>query len=234
MPKPSLRQSKAANTADAVPLLRKGDRTRQRIVDAVEEILRTKHLGELKIAEVARRAHILHSNFYNYFSGIEEVLLTLAEQVLHVPEALVPLIEQDWRGKKGVDYARVIVETYLESFETRGAVFKMVNMLADDPRSEFARIRLRYHRPIYKALEKKIAASQRAGRISGQVVPRAAAYEVIGILAILGQKEALWLDSGFTREQLIETTSRTIHALVTGRFYVEPDDGAVRLSDAGD
>ena len=57
----------------------KGQRTRQKIMEATAELLRQRAFGDIKITEIARTAGVTQSNFYTYFRGVEEVVLAFAQ-----------------------------------------------------------------------------------------------------------------------------------------------------------
>lgn len=65
---------------------KKGQKTRQAILDAAEIILRDKKTSTLSTRAIARRAGISQSSLYHHFAGLEEIVLACfkekAEQIL--------------------------------------------------------------------------------------------------------------------------------------------------------
>ena len=60
--------------------------TRQRLLDATEELLATRKLRDLRVIDVARRVGTSPATFYQYFEDLEAAVLELAERAaLEVP-----------------------------------------------------------------------------------------------------------------------------------------------------
>ena len=90
----------------------------------------------------------------------------------------------------------------------------IVNMLADKRYGEFPSLRVRKMRDLYKGFEAKVRLAQAQGRLSPAIQPRLAGYECVGMLAAAGSRYELFRASGFSHEQLIETTARVLHRLL--------------------
>lgn len=60
-------------------MVSKGDRRRQRILDAVAELLETETFDEISIAEITRRADVTRPGFYFYFSTKGAAVASLME-----------------------------------------------------------------------------------------------------------------------------------------------------------
>ena len=57
----------------------RGERTRASILAATRRLLDSRHLGEIRVADVAAEAELSPSNFYTYFKTVEEPVLALCE-----------------------------------------------------------------------------------------------------------------------------------------------------------
>jgi AcrR family transcriptional regulator len=192
----------------------KGERTRQRILDATAQLLTERPFAEIRITEIARVAGIAQPNFYTYFSTIEEAILAIAREVSG--DELRLHLEPDWTGEAGVAHARALVEAAIVFWRRHRSILSLVNLLADQRHSEFPAVRVAQMRAIYKSFEAKIRKAQAAGRISGAITPRLAGYECVSIIGSTGAKYELLIASGFTHQQLVETTARLLHLLATG------------------
>ena len=192
----------------------KGERTRQRILDATAELLAARPFADIRITEIARVARIAQPNFYTYFSSIEEAILAIARGVSG--EALSIYLEPDWTGEAGVSHARALVEAAIAFWRRHREILSIVNVLADKRHSEFPAVRVAQMRTIYKSFEAKIRRAQAAGQIAGDITPRLAGYECVSIIGSTGAKYELLIASGFTHEQLVETTARLLHLIATG------------------
>lgn len=200
----------------------KGQRTRQRIMQATAELLRDRAFGDIKITEVARMAGVTQPNFYTYFKGIEEVVLALAEAFLHEPERLDAYFEQDWGGPSGLDAARQLVKSAIQVVERNRPLLGFVTFLADKNYGEFQEMRARLWRRLYKAFENEVRKAQATGRVSKAVQPRLAGYECVGLLLSVGVRYELLRESGFSDAQLVNTTAALLHSMATG-LGTKPD-----------
>jgi AcrR family transcriptional regulator len=193
----------------------KGNRTRRRIMDATARMLAERPFADIRITEIARAAGIVQPNFYTYFANIEEVILAVAGEVS--VDSLGVYLEPDWDGEAGLVHARQLVEAAIELWLQHRGVFSIVGVLADKRHGEFAAARVRQMRVIYKSFEAKVRKAQTEGRIDAAVTPRLVGYECVSIIASTGQKYELLMASGFTHDQLVETTARLLHSIATGR-----------------
>jgi len=204
----------APATDSALPRRTKGARTRRRIMDATKQLLRARPFGEIRITEIARAADIAQPNFYTYFSSLEEVIRALAEDMSIEP--FMPFFEVYWKGEVGLQAARGVTEAAIEYFRDHGVIFAIVNMLADQRHGEFPAQRARIMRAVYKAFEAKVRLAQAEGRLNSAIQPRLASYEFISIITSAGARYDLFRASGFSHEQLVDTTARIIFRLAGG------------------
>jgi AcrR family transcriptional regulator len=192
----------------------KGTRTRRRIMEATAELIAQRSFADVRITDIARTAEIAQPNFYTYFTGVEDVVRALAEDVSL--ESLAVLLEPDWFAPDGLSLARRLVEEAFALWASHRSVLALVWFLADKRQGDFPQLRIRQVRNLYKAFEAQIRRSQEAGRISAALQPRLAGYECVGLISSAASKYALLLESGFTRTQLIETNARLLHMIATG------------------
>ncbi|MBV9510152.1 MAG: TetR/AcrR family transcriptional regulator [Caulobacteraceae bacterium] len=205
---------KAGRASELLPKGSKGERTRRRIMDATNALLAERPFADIRITDIARAADIVQPNFYTYFPSVEAVVLALAKEIS--ADALGVHIQPDWRGEAGLAHARGLVAAGIEFWTRHREIFSIVNLLADKRRGEFAAVRVRQVRAIYKGFEAKVRDAQAAGAISPAVTPRLAGYECVALLSSAGIRCELMLASGFSREQVIETTARLLHLIATG------------------
>jgi AcrR family transcriptional regulator len=192
----------------------KGERTRRRILDVTALLLAERPFNEIRVTEIARAANIAQPNFYTYFANIEEAVLALARETS--ADGLEAHLEPDWDGEAGLVHARRLVEAAIELWSRHHAIFAIVGMLADERHGEFAAVRVRQMRVIYKSFETKIATAQAAGRLPPALTPRLVGYECVGILSSTSTRYELLRASGFSHDQLVETTARLLHLIATG------------------
>jgi AcrR family transcriptional regulator len=76
----------------------KGARTRLRIIEVTEDLLRTQSLLELSVAKIAKAAETSTSTFYLYFQDVPEAVLAVIAEISQSGPELLTLWGGDWEG----------------------------------------------------------------------------------------------------------------------------------------
>ncbi|MCZ6463584.1 MAG: TetR family transcriptional regulator [Proteobacteria bacterium] len=192
-------------------------KTRQRILDATAELLKERSVLDLSVVEIARKVGSSPATFYHYFKDVEEAALYLAEQAAEEMPAVLDLIDRSWRGQRGLDTARAIVEAFVAHWDRYHAVLLVRNLSADKGDRRFQRVRRRALGPLLDHLADRIRESQQAGRVSEEIHPYAAAAALASVLERLAAHQKDLAYYGVTRENLAETCARMLNQVVTGR-----------------
>jgi AcrR family transcriptional regulator len=191
--------------------------TRQRLLEATERLLEERSVRDISVVEIARKAETSPATFYQYFKDVGEATLRLAEQAADEMPAVLELIDGPWRGQRGLETARAIVEAFVRHWDAHRAVLLVRNLAADEGDRRFSKVRRQALAPVMEHLARKVAESQESGRIAAGVHPYAAAAALASILEWLSayQREIEYF--GATREHLVETCARILFQTVTGR-----------------
>ena len=192
----------------------KGTRTRRKIMDATRALLAERSFADVRISDVARVAEIAQPNFYTYFASVEDVVRALAGEVSLDP--LARLLEPDWSTSEGLALARQFVEEAFVLWKTHQPVMALSWFFADKRHRDFPQLRINQVRSLYKGFESQIRRAQQARRIDPALQPRLAGYECVGLISSAATKFSLLVESGFSREQLIETNARLLRMIATG------------------
>ena len=91
----------------------RGGRTRSAILEALRSLLATRHLGEIRIADVTQAAGTSAPTFYTYFDTLDEALLALCDEVASDWQGLAHHVEADWSAGQGLAHARAQGATVL-------------------------------------------------------------------------------------------------------------------------
>ncbi len=191
--------------------------TRQRLLDATEQLLGERSVRDISVVEIARKAGTSPATFYQYFKDVSEATLRLAEQAADEMPALLQLIEGSWQGRRGLETARAIVEAFVRHWDAHRAVLLVRNLAADEGDRRFTKVRREALAPVIEHLARKVAESQASGRIAPDVHPYAAAAALASVLERLSAYHREIEYFGATREQLVETCARILFQTVTGR-----------------
>lgn len=192
-------------------------KTRERLLDVTEALLRDRKFVDLSVVEIARKANTSPGTFYHYFQDVQEAALCLAERAAEEMPAVVKLIDGSWRGREGLDRARSIVEAFIDHWDEHHAVLSLRNLSSDLGDSRFQRVRRRSLAPVLNHFSAKIREGQEAGRIPAEVHADVAAAALAAILERLSAHYRSLKPLDVTRDDLIETCARMIYQTVTGR-----------------
>jgi AcrR family transcriptional regulator len=103
----------------------RGGRTRAAILEATRRLLDRRHLGEIRVADVAAEAGLSPSNFYTYFKTVEEPVLALCEGVAAEFQPLSRHLEGDWSAEAAFGAARAYVMDVLLIWRDHGPVLRI-------------------------------------------------------------------------------------------------------------
>ncbi len=191
--------------------------TRQRLLDATVALLSESSVRDISVVEIARKANTSPATFYQYFRDVGEATLRLAEQAAEEMPAVIQLIDESWRGHKGLDTARAIVGAFVDHWDAHRAVLLVRNLAADEGDRRFQKVRREALSPVIEHLARKVEESQQQGRIPSEIHASAAAAAMASILERLAAYHREIEYFGVTREHVIETCARILFQTVTGR-----------------
>ena len=180
-------------------------------------MLRQRSVRDVSVVEIAREAGTSPATFYQYFKDVGEATLRLAEQAAAEMPAVVELIDANWRGQRGLETARAVVDAFVRHWDENRAVLLVRNLAADEGEREFQKVRREALTPVLESLARKVRDSQENGRITADVHPYAVAAAMASILERLAAYHVEIEYFGVTREDLVETCARILFQTVTGR-----------------
>ena len=195
----------------------RGGRTRKTILAASRRLLDRKHLGEIRVADVAQEANLSPSNFYTYFKTVEETILALCEASAVDFQPLARHLDGDWSAEHAFTAARAYVVDVLEFWGEHGPVLRVEHMLADKGEPGFAEARIRRLRRVHLAFERKIATAHATGYHSKGMDPRLTSYEVANLVESVAAGFDLMRRGDTPADAIIDTTAHIVVKLVTGR-----------------
>jgi AcrR family transcriptional regulator len=195
----------------------KGDRSRQRIMDAAFELLKIKNIWDISVTDICSQCDIAASNLYTYFKGVEEVVLSLAEQIVDHAPPLVALVEgSSWKGRSALLSARNFVDAEFVYWERYRSVLKVVELLGDEGNVNFNALRARRLIPIYQALRPVVERAQAEGRIHKKMDAAILVVSALGVIEAAAMHVPQILQFGYNYERLSETHSRLLVQHLTG------------------
>jgi AcrR family transcriptional regulator len=196
---------------------RRGIATRQKLLDCLAVLLAKHSYRDIKVIDIAREAGTSPATFYQYFPGVEQAVLVLAEKLDTDAAFLSELVGRDWRGDRGFDTARAVVEGFLEYYESHRAVFRVVDLATEEGDLRFQRLRTRALSGITQALAETILAFQHEGRAGPEGDATATAFVLTAMLAHCAAHRYGFEFHGVRTAEQVETLSRILFWSVTGR-----------------
>jgi len=191
--------------------------TRQRLLDATEELLASCPLRDLRVIDVARREGSSPATFYQYFEDLEDAVVHLAERAALEMPPIVEELRGSFEGEDALPRARRIVEAFIAHWDAHRAVLRVRNLASEEGDPRFRDLRRRVHAPVIEALAAQVVRSQQAGCVAREIHPQAAAAAMAAILERLAAYHVELRAFGVTREHLVETSARILLRTLTGR-----------------
>lgn len=195
----------------------RGGRTRSAILGASRALLDRKHLGEIRVADVAAHAGVSPSNFYTYFKTVEETVLALCDIAATDFQPLAAQLDGDWSGDGAFRIARGYVVDVLLQWREHGPVLRIEHMLADKGEPGFVESRVKRLRRVHLALERRIARAHATGYHAPGLDPRLTSYQVASLVESAADGFELLKRGDTPADTVIDTTAHIVAKLVTGR-----------------
>ena len=201
---------------------RRGIATRRRLLDCAAELLTKTSYRDIKVIDIAREAGTSPATFYQYFPDVEQAVLVLAEELAGDAAYLAELVRSDWRGDRGAQTARRIVESFLEYYDRHRAVFRVVDLATEEGDLRFKQLRTRALGGITDALCEVVRDFQHEGRLDPEVDPTATAFIMVAMLAHCAAHRYGFEFWGVRTATQVDTLSRILFWNVTGRKIKKP------------
>jgi AcrR family transcriptional regulator len=205
-------------TVDGRVAGRRGQVTRQKLLDCLTEMLNQHPYRDVKVIDVARRAGTSPATFYQYFPDIETAVLGIAGDTARQGAQLRALVtDQSWTGKSGYHAARQLVDALFDFWRENEAVLRVVDLAASEGDARFRRIRVRMLNSITTALAEVITELQQSGRYADEVQPLAMSGALVGMLAHNAAHQKGFESWDIHGEDLRESMTRLVYWGITGR-----------------
>jgi len=199
---------------------RKGQVTRQRLIDATAALLQEAGLRDLSVAKIARAAETSPATFYLYFKDVEAVVLAAAQSASPLTPKAIKLLEAPWSREDAYPQALAFLREYTNFWIEHGAVLLVRNLEADRGNKPFYDERMRTSLPILNALESKIKFGIEQGWIDPETDPLATSAV---FLAAVERLAAVWsrpqlIGSRISKQRLLEAEARLLATMLVGRL----------------
>lgn len=197
---------------------RRGQATRQKLLDCLGKMLATSPYRDVKVIDVARKAGTSPATFYQYFPDVEAAVLEIAEVTLRESAALSELVAgRSWTGKAGRRTAEELVDGFLAFWRRHDAILRVIDLGAAEGDRRFVRIRTRIQGAIVKPLAESIDGLQAKGRGGTAISSAALAGSLVTMLAAVSAQPKSLQSLGAKQADLKPALTQLVHLGVTGK-----------------
>ena len=205
-------------TVDGRVAGRRGQATRQKLLDCLSEMLSSSPYRDVKVIDVARKAGTSPATFYQYFPDVEGAVLEIAEQMATEGAALTELLEgRSWAGKAGWQTAQELVDGFLDFWRKNDAILRVVDLGAAEGDKRFYKLRMKILNSVNNSLAGAVAELQAKGRVDKDVNPAAVAGSLVAMLAAVASHQKGFSSWGVKQAELKPNLALLVHLGVTGR-----------------
>lgn len=205
-------------TVDGRVAGRRGQATRQKLLDCLSEMLSSSPYRDVKVIDVARKAGTSPATFYQYFPDVEGAVLEIAEQMAAESAGLTELVEgRNWVGKAGWQTAQELVDGFLEFWRRNDAILRVIDLGAAEGDKRFYKIRMKILNSVNNSLADAVAQLQAKGKVDKDVNPAAIAGSIVAMLAAVASHQKGFTSWGVKQAELKPNLALLVHLGITGK-----------------
>lgn len=206
-------------TVDGRVAGRRGQATRQRLLDCLREMLGASPYRDVRVIDVARMAGTSPATFYQYFPDVEGAVLEIADEMAKESLALRELVAgKSWAGKAALPSCEGLVDGFLGFWRDNESILRVVTLGAAEGDKRFFRIRMRVLNSVVSPLTESIKEIQARSRGAGaQANPAALAGAVVTLLASVADNRKGYESWGVKARELKPNLVHLVHLVITGR-----------------
>ncbi|WP_282798150.1 TetR family transcriptional regulator [Streptomyces sp. CC224B] len=205
-------------TVDGRVAGRRGQATRQKLLDCLSEMLSSSPYRDVKVIDVARKAGTSPATFYQYFPDVEGAVLEIAEQMAAEGAELTTLLEgRSWTGKAGWQTSQDLVEGFLDFWRKNDAILRVVDLGAAEGDKRFYKIRMKIVNSVNNSLADTVKELQAKGKVDKDVSPAAMAGSLVAMLAAVASHQRGFQSWGVKQAELKPNLATLVHLGVTGK-----------------
>ncbi|MFC4506430.1 MULTISPECIES: TetR family transcriptional regulator [Streptomyces] len=205
-------------TVDGRVAGRRGQATRQKLLDCLSEMLSSSPYRDVKVIDVARKAGTSPATFYQYFPDVEGAVLEIAEQMAAEGAGLTEVLTgRSWVGKAGWQTAQELVDGFLEFWKKNDAILRVVDLGAAEGDKRFYKLRMKILNSVNNSLVDAVTELQSKGRVDQDVNPAAVAGSLVAMLAAVASHQKGFQTWGVKQAELKPNLALLVHLGVTGK-----------------
>ncbi|WP_405012808.1 TetR family transcriptional regulator [Kitasatospora sp. NBC_01539] len=203
-------------TVDGRVAGRRGQETRQKLLDCLREMLSTSPYRDVKVIDVARMAGTSPATFYQYFPDVEGAVLEIAEEMAEDSGGLKELVEgKSWAGKTGAATSEDLVDGFLAFWRKNDAILRVVTLGAAEGDKRFFKIRMKVLNSVVAPLTEAVRTNH--GKSDTTIDPAAVAGSLVSLLASAAEHQKAFTSWGVKVKDLKPNLALQVYLGVAGR-----------------
>ncbi|MFJ5922170.1 TetR family transcriptional regulator [Kitasatospora sp. NPDC092948] len=203
-------------TVDGRVAGRRGQETRQKLLDCLREMLSTSPYRDVKVIDVARMAGTSPATFYQYFPDVEGAVLEIAEEMAEDSGGLKELVDgKSWAGKTGFATSEELVDGFLAFWRKNDAILRVVTLGAAEGDKRFFKIRMKVLNSVASPLAEAVRNTQ--GKTDKTVDGSAIAGALVTLLAASAEHSKAFTSWGVKVKDLKPSLALQVYLGVTGK-----------------
>ncbi|MDH6578348.1 TetR family transcriptional regulator [Kitasatospora sp. MAP5-34] len=203
-------------TVDGRVAGRRGQETRQKLLDCLREMLSTSPYRDVKVIDVARMAGTSPATFYQYFPDVEGAVLEIAEEMAEDSGGLKELVDgKSWAGKTGFTTSEELVDGFLAFWRKNDAILRVVTLGAAEGDKRFFKIRMKVLNSVAGPLTEAVKANQ--AKTDKSVDPAAVSGSLVSLLASAAEHSKAFTSWGVKVKDLKPNLALQVYLGVTGK-----------------
>ncbi|MFE4592260.1 TetR family transcriptional regulator [Streptomyces laurentii] len=205
-------------TVDGRVAGRRGQATRQKLLDCLGEMLSSSPYRDVKVIDVARKAGTSPATFYQYFPDVEGAVLEIAEEMAKEGAGLTELVSgRSWVGKAGWQTSEDLVEGFLDFWRKNDAILRVVDLGAAEGDKRFYKIRMKILNSVTNSLTDAVKELQAKNKVDKDVSPAAMAGSLVAMLAAVAGHQKGFTSWGVKQAELKSNLALLVHLGITGK-----------------
>lgn len=205
-------------TVDGRVAGRRGQATRQKLLDCLAEMLSTSPYRDVKVIDVARMAGTSPATFYQYFPDVEGAVLEIADAAAQNGAGLKDLAtDRPWTGRTGYQAAEELVEGFLTFWRDNDAILRVVTLGSAEGDKRFLKIRQKILTGVSNALSDSVKQLQATGKVEKSVSAPATAASLVAMLAAAAEQQKSLEGQGIKAKELKPSLALLVYTGITGK-----------------
>lgn len=190
--------------------------TRQRLLDATEQLLTERGVLNLTVVDITRAVETSPATFYQYFTDVGEAIIALSDEAGRQQAAVVELFQQPFDGPDGLANARAAIEAFIAYRDRHSAVLRIRDLRAEERDPVLRRQRRHAFVQLMEPLVAQLEVGQKAKRVTKDLNPIATAATMYAMLERLSSYLHEFEERGVSRDELIHTMAAILRQTLTG------------------